>query len=161
MSISHSRLAEALYDRSAARLSELKQQFPHQFPHHDAQYAWPTGWQHLVQRACEILHRHRPESRWVQIKEKFGGLRLYFQGGPMRADIRTDSGLISLPVWTENPPHETDCYALIAVIETESQSTCACCGGIGRLSNCSGYFITLCADCAQRHGAVFVRPQEK
>ena len=161
MSIFHSRLAEALYDRSAARLTQLKQQFPNQFPHHDVQYSWPVGWQHLVQRACETLHRHHPESRWVQIKEKFGGLRLYFEGGPMRADIHDRNGLISLPVWGEEPRHAADCYALMALIETESQSTCGCCSAPGDLAKVAGYFITLCTDCAQRHGAVFVRPQEE
>ena len=160
MTSSQSHLSDALQDAGAARLLLLKRQFPHQFPRPDYQYSWPVGWQQLVQRACGILHHHHPESSWVQIKEKFGGLRLYFRGGPIRADIHDRNGLISLPVWADDPPHATECYALIAVIESESQSTCGCCSAPGDLARAGGYVITLCTACAQRHGAIFLRPQE-
>lgn len=160
MSPFHSPLVEALNERSTARLQQLKQRFPHQFHHPDYQYSWPMGWHHLVQQACETLHRQRPQSHWTQIKEKFGGLRLYFDRGPLRADIHTKSGLISLPVWTEDASLASDCYALIAVIESESQSTCGCCSAPGDPAKTSNYLITLCTDCAERYGAAFVRPQE-
>lgn len=159
MSDFHNRLQKELFGRLDEYRAIASRRYPHQFVGPIQECCWPEGWQHLVLEACALLHQMRPDFRWITIKEKFGGLRLYYEGGPFRADIHTDKGLISLPIWPDGIKPEAVFEKLIA-IEIESRRTCGCCGAGGDLAKLGGYYITLCTDCAGRHGADFVRPQE-
>lgn len=58
----------------------------------------------------------------VQVKEKFGGLRFYYNGGSEYVD------------------------GLVAMAEAISYVTCERCGKVGKPNN-SGWIVTLCDDC--------------
>lgn len=78
------------------------------------------GWKGLVEQAF----KNKPaKARIVQVKEKFGGLRIYTEGRTSKA-------------------FET----LLATLETESMKTCEMCGEPGsRRGGSMGYILTLCA----------------
>lgn len=39
------------------------------------------GWFDLLDTLCHLLSRHEPKPVVMQVKEKFGGLRFYYDGG--------------------------------------------------------------------------------
>lgn len=81
------------------------------------------GWYELLDRLCRVLEHHTKHSKIdvkaVQVKEKFGGLRIYVDG--------------------------SDDYVLgaIALAETMSYSICEVCGKPGA-PNSTGWIRTLC-----------------
>lgn len=123
-------------DRNSAykmAVNRLKNLYSWQFegPHigHDIS----PGWFLLVARACDEVNRlaeagelDRHEFYWAQIKEKFGGLRLY----PRMKNAE--------------PPHPK-LLALIAELQGESVSACEICGTPAKLTRDEhGWFATHC-----------------
>lgn len=93
-----------------------------------------TGWYKHIRDAClkiEALVAAMPEQeregfRVLQIKEKFGGLRLYMSATTPEID------------------------AVIGEAESACSTTCEICGGYGR-SGTTGYWIrTLCHPCHEK-----------
>lgn len=83
----------------------------------------PQGWIPLLRRLCEQLEERCPETRFVQIKEKFGELRVYTEGSDDEAD------------------------RLIDAAESVSRTTCEVCGGLATQHvSPSGWISTLCED---------------
>ena len=83
------------------------------------------GWADLVRaayQACEDA-----DIRIVQVKEKFGGLRIYYEG--TRTDRQSDDH-----VWD-----------LINALEAKSLRTCETCGGRGKPRS-GGWIKTLCEE---------------
>jgi len=92
------------------------------------------GWHAPVRKACLALERiaekhEAPEDpyedpdlrpRAAQIKEKFGGLRLYING------------------------HSDEAAAIVDTAEAECAKLCEACGEAGRLRNDLGWITTLC-----------------
>lgn len=78
-----------------------------------------SGWSSLVTEAFA----HLPEgARIVQVKEKFGALRIYFDGSPgARASDKF--------------------HAILNDLEARSQTTCEECGAPGRRDPTSPYWI--------------------
>lgn len=94
------------------------------------------GWFEIINRACERISSHiknRKEDtdfRWMQIKEKFGGLRLYEFG------------------------HSSEyIQGVIAMAESMSYCTCEQCGKPGAPKG-KGWITTLCDECDQKRRAV-------
>jgi len=87
------------------------------------------GWFAIIDAACDLISRHvkgqaeYAEFRWVQIKEKYGTLRLYSSG---RYDDYT--------------------AGVIAMAERASAMTCETCGQPGK-RNDEGWISTLCDTC--------------
>ncbi len=78
------------------------------------------GWNGLIREAFAVLRESGlPNIRVVQIKEKFGGLRFYFDGG------------------------NEALYKRIGEIEERSYVTCDVCGGPGKTGG-RGYICTRC-----------------
>lgn len=89
------------------------------------------GWYNIIESACGIIAHHirnHPDVaeiadfRWVQIKEKFGTLRLYYIGG-------ADEYILGV----------------IDMAEDLSGDVCEICGNAGKLCG-TGWFKTLCAE---------------
>jgi hypothetical protein len=81
------------------------------------------GWADLVRRAFEAL----PEGQMiVQVKEKFGSLRIYFE------------------------PNQTAYQELLDELAATSLTTCEVCGGSGRLRKDRYWQRTLCDEHAVR-----------
>lgn len=82
------------------------------------------GWMPILRRLCDDL-QHQKELRFTQIKEKFGGLRIY------------TSGSLNMEV-----------YKRLNAAEEEAFKTCERCGDEGRLARTdSGWQFTTCQLC--------------
>ena len=93
------------------------------------------GWYDLIYELCEKIERILNQKGngklkenfiVVQIKEKFGMLRYYCNGG-------------NKLIWDT-----------ISIFEKESSIICEYCGKPGKLSNNQGWFLTLCRDCKNK-----------
>lgn len=85
------------------------------------------GWMPLLDRLCcdlaAVICDDRLRFRTIQVKQKFGGLRFYAQGGTARAQ------------------------ALIDAAKVRSSKICERCGKLSHLRNRSGYMTTVCDYC--------------
>jgi len=118
----------------------LIQKYPRIF--HDPDAVWPgvgwrgidcgKGWFPLIERLCCEIQQRTEESPGStvlisHIKEKFGVLRVAYQGGSVSIT------------------------ALIAMAESESSEVCEACGAPGYLVRTRhGWIKTLCATCASQ-----------
>lgn len=81
------------------------------------------GWLPLIRTAFKF----KPENvRIVQVKEKFGGLRIYFE------------------------PHEENYGIVIKTLESISFRTCEWCGRRGKADNSYYWTLTLCKECRKK-----------
>lgn len=97
-------------------------------------FGFGPGWEHIVDLACSRIQREnekfKPEDRMkiVQVKEKFGGLRLY-------TNMYTD---------------ETE--KIIDIAERAAAETCENCGSKEDVSAKGGWIKTYCAKCHEALG---------
>ena len=82
------------------------------------------GWLPLIEVLDRQLRRLDPDYRIAQVKEKFGGLRYYYDG-----------------VSTEGMAHAID------EAEKEAYRTCEVCGAPGTNANVCNWTLTLCHQC--------------
>jgi hypothetical protein len=147
-------------------MSELRiiEQFPEQFQGgpYFLGISIDFGWKPIVLDACrEIQERLTPDElrrfHWIQLKEKFGGLRMYW--GPNNAipvSIIGATGFHSLEIDSDDPPGFSK-PTLLAIREIVARvceragHTCEICGAVGRLYP-NGYWQTLCDGCAKKKG---------
>ena len=96
------------------------------------------GWYDLIHNTCEKLMKTEGAEnfRFVQVKEKFGGLRLY-------TGAATDEQ-----------------FDIINKAEEESYHTCEWCGSKENITTSGGWLITLCDDCRQKRDEGY-RPWHK
>lgn len=87
-------------------------------------FSVPTGWRALVAELCATLAKD-PGCRVAQVKEKFGGLRVYVNNG-------TEAAL-----------------AAINAAELLARKTCQACGAGGATLRTGGWARTLCDGCAK------------
>lgn len=128
--------------------------FPYMFNKHNIGFAFYLGWMPIVARACfdldEILGEDRELFHWVQIKEKFGTLRLYhhLEGqSSLRVDIHAPEGIQSLRMVPDQPSALQRLVGKrVARAEDESSSACLVCGDPAQTQPYSGYLLTLCGD---------------
>jgi hypothetical protein len=85
------------------------------------------GWVPLLDRLCDRLEAAGWDKRFAQVKEKFGVLRIYFEG-----DVNES--------WLK----------LADECEDASRDICSLCGHQGRLVRLSGNYRTLCDACEAR-----------
>lgn len=92
------------------------------------------GWFDLIYTACHVIQNHmeyKPETppfRFSQIKEKFGGLRLYNYGG------------------------DNYTQAVCTTAETMSYKICEITGDRGKLCSTGSWLRTLSPAMAEKHG---------
>lgn len=79
------------------------------------------GWYDLLREACYLIQSDK-QIQFTQVKEKYGGLRLYFLGGGDFED------------------------GVVAMAERASYMICERCGSRGR-PNDGGWISTLCDSC--------------
>ena len=95
-------------------------------------YDSPPGWDKIILRICQQAERRNIEFTCVQTKEKFGGLRFYF-------DVPEDSDSIEYQTLSQIVEHA----------EWASFSICERCG-ISNPTVCTkgtGWSLTLCEKC--------------
>jgi len=83
------------------------------------------GWYALLEKLCDdIAVADPPENfRFAQIKEKFGGLRVY-------VDLGNDK-----------------IFALLDAVEEESYKVCEGCGSTENVTSEGAWIVTLCKNC--------------
>jgi hypothetical protein len=130
----------------AERVLALKRRYAYQFSSQNLGHNIEPGWIALVEQACTQIDRLLPPSarktfHWRQIKEKFGGLRLYYAGGPVRIDIRGADGLLS---YKDGADRSDAIREVVDRAEAASMETCAICAEPGELRTDRGWIRTLC-----------------
>jgi hypothetical protein len=94
---------------------------------HPCNYGCGEGWRPILEELCAKIEVLDPTVRIAQIKEKFGDLRLYIDGG------------------------SEEVYDLIREAEERSSVTCEYCGAPG-IKDYTRWIKTLCPACmAKRH----------
>ena len=90
------------------------------------------GWYEIINKACWLIDHHYKgkdsDFRWFQIKEKFGTLRLYYNGGD------EFGGYVC---------------GVVAMAESISAVTCEQCGNAGSRRG-GGWIVTLCDSCHEK-----------
>lgn len=144
--------------------AELKAAFPYMFarPMDTWAFSFARGWFPIIVHACnsiDALVRHdkyQHRFHWVQIKEKFGTLRLYWQARGMkgvRVDLITPTGVLSAVPTAEGKGCDglvaTQIWRIVRAAEEKSARTCIVCGAAGTLRG-GGWALTLCDEHAQK-----------
>ena len=108
--------------------------------------AWsdlPPGWAGLLESALKEMLEAGWKGHLEQVKEKFGGLRIYYNMGEPE-----DSPLADVDDLTDDE-RELWNMKIVSKAEKESFKTCQDCGQPGQLLNNSGWLMTLCSKCFQ------------
>jgi hypothetical protein len=138
------------YDR---RLTELKLQYPYLFREPHSGHEVNPGWLAIVADLCAAIdrtlaQRQRGTVRFVQIKEKFGGLRAYLSIAPFRLDViaanRASAELLGTARTRPRAPLFTRIEPLVRDAEAQSFLTCGFCGAPGMLRRDRCWILTLC-----------------
>lgn len=86
------------------------------------------GWEPIIVAACDSLLDR--DVRFDQIKEKFGGLRIYFTASEEDSEF---------------------CSGVVRMAEAMSVATCERCGAAGRIRG-GGWLTCLCDSCEAKKG---------
>lgn len=137
---------------------ELQNRYPYMFTGQHLGISVCKGWFPIFAKLCQdvddLLGENKQGFHWVQVKEKFGSARFYWEldkvGTRLRFDVLTSTGLQSGAVDTTGNDHSQNDNGLVAEIaklemaaEAATAGVCAACGEPGaRHSN--AYFLTLC-----------------
>ncbi|UBV20419.1 hypothetical protein H8Z59_24625 [Mycolicibacterium fortuitum] len=101
-----------------------------QWPPLEASYG--TGWQPIIDTLAADLAVIDPDLSVNQVKEKFGGLRVYVSA---------------------TPAHHDAVYARIEQAEQDAERTCERCGQPGQLNDDLHWVLTLCDACSDLRAA--------
>ena len=142
------------------RLAALKASYPAMFGADSSVTGLPPGWMRLFERLCDKIDRRlsdedRARFRWTQVKEKLGGFRAYFAGGPIHIDFINMGERLLLPVRSSeglSPEAVRAAKRLIRAAERVSVRVCQFCGAPGKLSTGGPTYSTACAPCERQNG---------
>lgn len=85
-----------------------------------------NGWYDLIYKLCKDVSEVSPETKIVQVKEKFGELRFYVNSANNKA------------------------YELIDEAERKSREICEVCGSKSKVRNNNGWLSTICDKCKEK-----------
>jgi hypothetical protein len=145
-------------DDHEGRIAELNTRYPYLFAGPHIGHHVPPGWLSIVSELCAQIDRalteaERPLIYFTQIKEKFGGLRVYVNIAPLRIDILGDGespGISGYVGEGAAPSLFNRLSPLIHAAEEESYRTCIFCGAAWHLRREDrSWVLTLC----DRHDA--------
>jgi len=105
----------------------------------------PDSWYHIIDIMCQsiqsyidIYQRFNKDGNWrptqisfIQIKEKYGQLTVYYSGMDEHID------------------------GIIAMAEELSKNTCAICGNIENIIRTEGWITYLCKSCCNKKGVLY------
>jgi len=108
---------------------QMEERFPKMFANPYGGFAVGAGWYPILEKLCANIQHHIdwkekqgkpiPQVEVEQIKEKFGGLRFYYQGG------------------------DEQIHGMVRMAESWADIACEDCGGIGTRRS-GGWIRTLC-----------------
>jgi hypothetical protein len=113
------------------------------------------GWYPLLGELDEQLRALLPNYLIYQVKEKFGGLRYYWEPGEEVRDAGDPDGEAAI---AERERRIELAQQLVDGAERRAGATCELCGAAGQLHRTrAGRYKTLCPDCAEREGYVLAK----
>jgi hypothetical protein len=133
------------------RLAALCARYPYLFSGKHLEYDIAPGWLGIMEALCAhtdatLTPGQKDKLSFMQIKEKFGGLRASIEGAPLRLDIFGKGGLRVSGRFEKDA--RSDAFSRIAPLldaaEAESYRTCILCGAPGRLRQDRSWWLTLC-----------------
>ena len=143
---------ELVYSRSKQHLVELITRYPQLFPNSPPQYSWPDGWHGIVRVASDLLVTYWPYKHWIQIKEKFGTLRLY--ASPDRTNpVKAEEIDEWITPWKANPTAKWEPPPLMQIakaLSSLSGQTCCQCGRAMpsvSIRSFGGWLLPTCSSC--------------
>jgi hypothetical protein len=138
-------------EESERRIAALQTQYRYLFDSGDSiGFDFLPGWfailEELCQRIDEALSPEEKQTvRFLQIKEKLGGLRAYLNIAPVRLDFFGNGNHLSGHI---NVGPHPDIYSRLApfvrAAEEQSYRTCIFCGASGVLRRDRDWILTLC-----------------
>jgi hypothetical protein len=136
---------------------QLKARFPYQFAGANIGFAFHRGWMPLFIRLCEdvdaLLGENKGGFHWVQLKEKFGSARWYWQmdgGVNVRIDVIGDEGVASISKAGSQEALWQRLGELIHQAEAQTQSRCIACGEPGKQNRDEPWVLVLCDEHARQ-----------
>lgn len=150
---------------------ELQTRFPYMFQGEHLGIGICKGWFPIFSKLCQeidvLLGENKQGFHWVQVKEKFGTARFYWEldgvDTPLRIDIMTSDGLLSFAARRSGEDQASNSTRMIEQLgklavaaEYATARLCAACGEPGFL-NSGEYFLTLCP----LHAAQYEDPARK
>jgi len=111
---------------------EIQEQYKDLFSDKFYDFSISDGWLTIITSLLksienDIKYNDMPDVKIIQIKQKFGGLRVYYDGGN-----DATRGMVTM-----------------SMVITEE--TCEDCGSTEDISQTSGYIRTLCTKCKNNH----------
>lgn len=157
-------LTQAAFD---SRWAALQARYPYQFDKENIGHSMLPGWLGIAETLFSgvdaiISDVEKRRFGWVQLKEKFGGLRAYWEAGPVSVDIMTDEGLIRTKHRRAGrrgfvEPTVRAICELVEIAEEASIRTCCFCGEPGERRKGS-WILTLCDECSKRRSEFAEQP---
>lgn len=106
------------------------------------------GWRPLLVNLHKELLEIAPDYQVSQVKEKWGTLRVYITGTPIRVDAIAGNQLFSGRVEdTATDPDWRTVQGIVSKYEKQSAEICEDCGRSGHRRNDRFWVRTLCDDC--------------
>jgi len=159
-----------------ATLKEIQDRFSYQFAGRNIGFSIANGWLPEFETLCtqidQLLGDDKMGFHWVQLKEKFGSARYYWEMDEYQPGIRIDfmstKGVISM----SSPPEiSMDSIKVLAekidkminMATAKTQDHCICCGAPGKLDRHGGYHLILCedhSDIRKKNGDLDIWPLE-
>lgn len=141
---------------------DLRARFPYQFDGKTASLYLGEGWAPVFAKLCEdvdaLLGRDKRGFRWIQLKEKWGSARFYFEIFGRQTDFRMDiangrGDVVSKVMEIDKDKNSARQRKLLSALrklimnaEMTTRETCAVCGKPGELDRSDSYVIVLCAE---------------
>lgn len=121
---------------------ELVNQYPELFDYYDEEFDGPApqislfgfecgdGWYGIIDSLCETITNQGIDLKVVQVKEKFGGLRFYYQEVEVEDEAKGDL-----------------LHGAVRMASNMSFRVCESCGSPGELRDDDGWYKTRCDEC--------------
>lgn len=119
---------------------QLRARYPYMFAGENIGFSFSRGWFALFSKLChdidQLLGENKRGFRWVQLKEKLGSARFYWEmegyGQRLFHEVRPENSLVS------------QIAALVRETTAETRSSCIVCGQPGWLDQSQPHVLVLC-----------------
>jgi hypothetical protein len=117
--------------------AKLKAMYPYMFDKKNIGLSFAHGWIDLIAGVCSEIDTRLGEDKrgfhWIQIKEKFGSLRLHCGYGRNKRSVELDQ-----------LKHRIG--QLLIETQDKSDTMCITCGRPGKIDKTGGYLLVLCPE---------------
>lgn len=150
----------------------LKLRFPYMFEGRNIGISIARGWGDLFVKLCVDIDRalgpDKQGFHWVQVKEKFGSARFYWEmkgGSPgLKIDIISETGhvtsLVGLDKGKKPSSISEQVDALVDAASRKTHRLCIVCGEPGTVNNDDPYILVLCPEHAEDRRKGRLKPQQ-